>query len=338
MDIRFYTLDFSDMRILPETSKYNGYTSMNAEIEFRGNGKFELVFYDDEIEQFVREHPEGLLITWGKFQGYLTDYQFKEKEKWLFGSHINSLLHKFLICLPDQRVGNTVDRDGNTDAIAPKKIDGDLQAAVKDIITTYTPFVFVENEEKFGDIVFSLEDMTYCDTFIKELTEKAKIGYKLYIKDKVVYFELLKPVNNPLMLSKNNNNVYETQEDFSNKDMIYSGWYMKYIGDNWNYEPPRPQYEPTLITLDGKTGLLRQDVELNAIYEEDATEEIKRYKTNYDITCKTRNIEFDVDYKLGDILRYQTKHTTVLKQVSKISLWHEKNTYHEEPNLIEWEG
>lgn len=312
MDIRFYTLDFSDVRILPETSKDNGYTSMNAEIEFRGNGKFELVFHDDEIEQFVREHPEGLLVIWGDFQGYLTDYQFKEKEKWVFGSHLNSLLHKF--------------------TIRAYSIDGDLQEAASNIITGFTPFVFVSNADGFGDLSFSTEGREYLDTFFIDLTEKSKIGYRLYIKNKVIYFELLKSRNNPLVLSKNNRNIYETQEDFSNKNIAYGGWYKKITVDADGNEKKTWTY----ISSEEKEGIFKQDVILNAETAKEAKRELAKYKSTYDITCKTRNIEYGVDYKLGDVIRYQTQNKTIEKQITSISLWHEKATYHEEPNLIDW--
>ena len=173
MDIRLYTLDFSDMRILPASSKENGYISMNTEREFRGSGSFELVFRDEEVEEFIREHPEGLLVVWGSFQGYLTDYQFKEKEKWAFGSHLNSLLHKFVI--PDQNI-----------------VDLDLQEVVRILIESKTPFIYVDSTEGFGKISFTTDtSYQYLDSFLISLTEKAKIGYHLFIKDRQIYFELL---------------------------------------------------------------------------------------------------------------------------------------------------
>ena len=87
MDVTFETLDFSDKMILPASSKNNGYISMNADIEFCGEGSFELVFRDDEVEDFIRKYrDDGLLLTWGDFQGYFTDYQFKNGKKSIFPS------------------------------------------------------------------------------------------------------------------------------------------------------------------------------------------------------------------------------------------------------------
>ena len=94
MDILFYTLDFSEQFILPPYSKTIGYISMNTAIELCGNGSFELVFFNEDLEEFAKAHPEGLYVIWGDFQGYMTDWQFKEKEKRLFGSHLNSVIHK----------------------------------------------------------------------------------------------------------------------------------------------------------------------------------------------------------------------------------------------------
>lgn len=314
MDVRFYTLDFSELHILPEQSKDIGYISMDAEIEFCGTGTFQLVFHDNETVKFIKKHPEGLLIDWGDFQGYFTDYQFAEKKKWIFGSHINALLHKFVI--PNQ------------------SISGDLQSAVQSLIAKYTPFTFVENAEGFGDITFSTEKYQNLDTFLIALATEAGIGYRVYIKNRVIYFELRKANRNPLMLSKNNRNVYEAQEDFSNKTAAYGGWYQKTKEDDGTEAEPVWVY----ISSADKTGIYKQDVVLNAASPSEAKKELAGYVAIFDTDCKTRNITYGVDYNLGDIVRYQSESATVLKQVSKISLWHEKSTYHEEPTLTEWEA
>lgn len=314
MDIRFYTLDFSDLHILPQSSENVGYTSMNTETEFRGNGSFQMIFRDEELEQFVRNHKEGLLVTWGAFQGYFTDYQFKEKEKWIFGSHLNALLHKYVV--PNQT------------------IDGDLQEEVKYLISKYTPFTYVESKEVFGDIEFTTEEYLNMDTFMQKLATHAGIGYRLYIQNRVIYFELLKANKNPLMLSKNNTNVYELQEDFSNKNVAYGGWYKKIQKDD---ETEEETEEWTYISTATKSGIYKQDVVLKASSPAEAEKELSEYGATFDLNCKTRNLEYEKDYRLGDIIRYQSKTETVLKQVSKISLWHEKSTYHEEPTLTEWE-
>lgn len=314
MDIRFYTLDFSDLHILPQSSENIGYTSMNTETEFCGNGSFQAIFRDEELEQFVRNHKEGLLITWGAFQGYFTDYQFKEKEKWIFGGHLNALLHKYV--LPNQT------------------ISGDLQEEVKYLISTYTPFTYVVSKENFGDIEFTTEEYLNMDTFMQKLATQARIGYRLYIQNRKIYFELMKANKNPLMLSKNNANVYETQEDFSNKKVAFGGWYKK-TKDEDGEELETPEW--TYISTSAKSGIYKQDVVLKASSPSEAEKELSEYGANLELSCKTRNLEYEKDYRLGDIIRYQSKTETVLKQVSKISLWHEKSTYHEEPVLTEWE-
>jgi len=315
MDIRFYTLDFSDVRILPATSKENGYISMNSTIEFCGTGTFELVFYDKELEEFVEQHPEGLIITWGDFQGYFMDYQFQKEQNWVFGSHINSLLHKFVI--------------------PPQSISGDLKTVASEIITQYTPFIFIDSTEDFGTVEYTSDKYQSADAFFIDLLPKQKIGYRLFAKSGVIYFELLRAVTNPLMLSNGNRNVYEVQKDFSNKNVAYGGWYKKTKEDDGTELETE---EWIYISTAEKEGIYKQDVVLNASTPSEAVSELAAKAIEYNIDCKTRNIEYGVDYSLGDIVRYQDKAMTVYKQISSVSLWLEGSTYHQEPTLTEWEG
>ena len=321
MDITFETLDFSDKIILPASSKNNGYISMNADIEFCGEGSFELVFRDDEVEGFIRKYREdGLLLTWGDFQGYFTDYQFKTGKKSVYGSHINSLLHKFVVI--------------------PQTIDGDIKEAVYSIISDYTPFTPVENDIDFGTTAYSTDKCLYADDFLIKLLENHNLGYRLFIENKTIYFEFLKSSNNPLMLSEGNLNVYEFQEDYSNKNIVYGGWYFLKYNDTWMEDTVTPVENPkwTHIELENKSGIFSRDVMLESNTPKGALAELET-KTSMmsELICKTKNIKYKEDYNLGDIVRYYTNGITVNKKVTKISLWYEGSSYHEEPTLTEWE-
>ena len=313
MDVIFETLDFSDKIILPASSKNNGHVSMNADIEFCGEGSFELVFRDNEVEDFIRKYRnDGLLLTWGDFQGYFTDYQFKNVQKSVYGSHINVLLHKCVV--------------------TPRSIDGDIKEAVYKIISYFTPFTPVETDIDFGTGTYATEVCLHADTFLIKFLEKYNLGYRLFIENKVIYFELLKLENNPLMLSEGNLNVYETQEDFSNKGIVYGGWY--FLKEDHGFEVDNPQW--THIELEEKDGIFRRDIPLDATNPTDALAELKaKTSVMFDVACKTKNIKYKEDYKLGDVVRYYTNGITVNKKITKVSLWYEGSSYHEEPTLTE---
>ena len=315
MDIVFWTLDFSDKFVLPATSKTIGYVSMNAKIEFCGSGSCELEFYCKDLEDFTRAHPEGFFIVWGKFQGYITDWQFKEKKKSLYGSHLNSIIHKAVF--PPQNI--------TTRTVAYN---------VNKLVSANVPWLKVVSSKDASEIVpFCKEKYTNADSFVQEYLEKVGLGYNVYIEDKELCFEIVFPEKNSLMLSENNLNMYELQEDFSNKKKAFGGWYKK-TQENDGTKLDEPEWE--YITTEIKEGIYKQDIVLSASSPQEAEDELLTYKDEYTIDCKTRNVEFNVDYKIGDIIRLQRDEETITKQVSAVELWLEGSTYHEEPLLTDF--
>lgn len=316
-DIVFESIDFSEKKVLPVSSRDIGYTSISTLTEFLGNGDFQAVFYDTETEEFIKRHPEGLIVKWDRFQGFITDWQFKNKEKWLFGGHINAILHKFTI--PPQTIS-----------------EANLQTTLKTLFAENISCIsFVENKEGFGKISYTTEKYMYADEFIKGMLSTAKLGYRVYADKGTYYFEILKPRNNPLMLSKNNLNVYEVQEDFSNKGIAFGGWYYKTKEDNGT-ELETPKW--TYIKKEAKEGIFKQDVILQASSPQEATDELSTYSNSYKTLCKTRNIQFQEDYQLGDIVRLQVGDRTTYKQITSVDVWQEGTALHEEPTLSEQEG
>lgn len=319
MDILFYTLDFSEKFILPPHSKTIGYISMNTAIELCGNGSFELVFYSEDLEEFAKAHPEGLYVIWGDFQGYMTDWQFKEKEKRLFGSHLNSVIHKEVF--KPQRITKDDTVDNVLNNLIGKNDDN-------------VNWINYDSYDGSEIIEYTTDKCMNADKFLQEYLPKGKMGYLIYAKDHKLYLKAIPPKENPLILSKNNLNVYEIQEDFSNKNIAYGGWYKKTEEDDGTtLETPTWEY----IELSEKSGVYKQDVVLSASSPGAAKEEVNKYKKEHEFTCKTRNLKLGVDYNLGDVVRLQHKGTTVKKQVSSVSLWYEGATYHEEPTLVNWE-
>ena len=80
-----------------------------------------------------------------------------------------------------------------------------------------------------------------------------------------------------------------------------------------------------------------QDIVLSANEPAAAMTELEKCKNKYDVSIKTRNIEFGTDYGIGDIIRFQKGSKTYYKQITSVEMWLEGSTYHEEPTLTEWE-
>ena len=318
MDIVLETLDFSDKFILPASSKNVGYVSMNAEIQFCDNGSFELVFVHPEMEQFVKAHPEGLFVLWGKFQGYMTDFQFTKNEKRIFGSHLNVMLHKAVF--PPQTI---------------TQASGDVRTVLYNLIGRYIPWLHVEpSTEPFGTVTYETDTYKAADSVIQEMLSKIQLGFTVYLEDRTLYFGIRRPKHNPIVLSENNRNITDFQEDFSNKTVAFGGWYQKTKEDSGTEVDP-PVW--TYLTSADKAGIFKQDVVLSAESPTAAADELAGYVAEHTFDCKTRNLDFGTDYGLGDVLRFQTGSSMAHKQVSGVSLWLEGSTYHEEPTLTNWE-
>lgn len=327
MDIKLYTLDFTDMFILPQSSGKggSGYSSISAEIELNGSGSFQFVFRDDELEAFIKSHPEGAFLKWGKFEGYVTDYQFKHYQKTIYGSHLNALAHKYVIPvtnLPDEYDG---------------EVNESIDEAMSWLINKYVPGITYVPSGLTDVVEFSTDTCKYADEFFKEYLSKAKLAYEIYIDQNLLKLKVISPEENPEVLSIGNKNVYEIQEDFSNKTIAFGGWY-KNIKEEIDDEGINQNVEEWLyISTSEKTGIYKQDVILEANSPSAAMDELKTYENQHSYVCKTRNIEYQTDYKLGDIIRFQTDGKTVKKQITSVDMWFEGATYHEEPTLSEWE-
>lgn len=315
MDIQFFDYEFDKVHILPASSQDIGYVSMNTTTEFNGNGSFELLFFDPELEAVIRGHPEGLLIKWGDFEGFLTDYQFKSNESRIYGMHLNGLLHKEVIPKTDGAL------QGNVETLAYDKITSNFtwinKAAVKG---------------GFEDITFWRNTYKYGDDFMQDLIARGHAGYRIYLDftEKKPVFEMLKSEANPLMLSVSNLNAYDIQEDYDNKTVGYGGWYQ--------HEPEGEETEGAwsyIVKDSTKTGLYKQDVILSGKTEGEATNELAEYKPTYEVSLSTKNIAYGVDYKLGDKVRVQKNGDTTTKTVIAINRWHEDMEYNEQPILGE---
>ena len=318
MDITFYSLDFAERHILPSSSRENGYISMTGVKEFRGNGSFQLSFNDDIIKTFVKAHPEGYFIKWGRFEGYALDFQFidaESKSYIIYGSHLNGLLNN--VMFPPQN-------------ITAKTVN----SVMSSLIAENVPWLIYDTFEGDVSVEYVTDKYIEADRFIEEYFGEAKLGYQVYIKDKTLHFKILPSTTNPLVLSKGNRNVYEIQEDFSNKDTAHGGWYKKTEEDDGT-KLENEQW--VYITSEAKEGIYKRDILLSATSPGAARNELAEHKNKHTTVCKTKNVTYGEDYNLGDVVRLQIDDKTIKKQVSSVDMWYEGAAYHEEPLLTDWE-
>ena len=312
MDIYFYDFDLNLVFVLPVSSQNNGYISMNCKIEFNGDGSVQLLFWDRELERLVSRHPEGLIIKWGQFEGFTTGYQFEDVNKRIYGMHLNGLLYKSVIM--------------------PSEYNGKVNEIAADVISKYYTWLNVKQSEgDFTDITYKLDKPMQGNKFFTEISGQAECGYRTYIdwENKKYMFELLEIRDNPIRLSEDNLNAYEFKVNYDGKNIAFGGWYQ--------YEPPKDddtsEKEWRYIESEKKVEIYKQDVILSAKNEQDALTELKKKTADSQTTCKTRNIKYNTDYKLGDRLKVLKDNDVTEKIVFTVNLWHEKNEYKEEPVL-----
>ena len=249
-DIVFYNLDFEKVYILPASSRETGYVSMTYRIDFADSGTFQLSFWDAELEALIRQSTEGLLLEYGAFQGFLTDYQFKDTEKKAFGMHLNGLLYKEVLPAVAQTTGTLE------------------ELAYALIENNYTWLLTAAEVGGFPQATLETDTYKNGNDVINELVQRYNCGYTISFDSaaKTLTFKLLKSEMNPLMLSENNLNAYGFQEDYDIKDAAFGGWYEEEQEDAdpiWKY-----------ITTAEKTGIRRQNIVLSAKQADEALEEL----------------------------------------------------------------
>lgn len=325
MDIRFYDFDFNLLYIMPPFSKTIGYSSFNAKKEFNGPGSFEIVFLDDELKKLIEKNRDGLFVQCGKFQGYVTGYQWESNNCSIFGKHLNGLL-SWRVVRSNTLTNHTV-----------------AEAFIELITNSYSEiFQYVTADNEFTGInTYTNDKYEQGDKVIEAFCKSYGAGYEIAadFKEKTLAIALKKPKEKILMLSENNLNAYDIVVSYDNKERITGGYYTeKYTAtenvNNAIVEVERVRYP--YIGSENATGLKRRDIFFKAENESDAKVELTNKKVFNQYTFETKNIEYGVDYELGDIVRIQTGTETVKRKVTAVNLWNEKE-YGEKPILSEVE-
>lgn len=315
-DIRFYDFEFNLLYILPPTAADIGYTSVNAAIEYDGDGAFELVFVSEELKGIIERYRDTILVVWRGFQGFLTSYRWDSKNT-VTGMHLNGLLHRAVI-------PKTAEVTGTAGSLAQQALSG-------------IDWLDLGKQASGAQVTYSTETYMTADTYIQELLALDGMGYRVRAdtENKKFIFECIARRENPLMLSEENLNAYEFEETYINKELAFGGWYEKEQEDGDDGERPDPVW--THITVGAaKSGIYQIDTVLSAKNETEAKNELAAKKAEYELLAKTRNITYGVDYSLGDIVRVQYNGSTVRRLVSGINMWREAE-YGEEPILTDEE-
>lgn len=313
MDIVLEALDFSDRIIIPNASPQKGWTSMSGVIELCGEGSCQAAFWGKEIQNFALSHREGFFIFWGKFQGFITDFHFG-KENFLYGSHLNALLKKAVI--------------------PPVSIKGKTPSeALDEIFSENIPWIKVCAKEGGDPLSFLTKDYENAFDAVSDYLSGENMGFSVFLEGRELFLKVIDGAENPLVIKEGNKTIYEKTLDFSAKKAVFGGWYKKTEEDDGTR---LSEAEWKYAEKEKKSGIFRYDTVLSASSPKKAEAELSKLSESFEIKCKTRNIIFEKDYFLGDIVWLEWEEEAQKKQISSVDIWQEKNVYHEEPQFIEY--
>lgn len=317
-DIYFYDFDFNLLHILPEKAQDCGYSSMNATINLNNSGALEIVFYDEDLKKVVEGNADSIIVVWRDFQGFLTSYKFTEKESRLFGMHLNGLLHRAVV----EPLSEKTDTAENIARNAVSKISW---------------LTLGKSNGQTGSVTYETSNYLTADTFIQNLLVLDNAGYRIRadIPKKQFIFEVIPHSENRLIISENNLNAYDFEVVYNNKELAFGGWYKEKQPDDADGNSVESIWKYVMID-NSKSGIYKIDKVLSAETKTEALNELAKLKSKYEISTKTRNIEHNTDYSLGDVVRVQKGSITSKRLISGINMWKE-TSYGEEPILNEFE-
>jgi len=325
-DIRIYDFDFNLLCI------ENRLISSNWHLKNNGIGSFEMHFtMDSEICETIQESfditkNKLIVVVQGNKQGILTGFRAKD-ELAIYGKTCNFLLSKRLV------------PKFNTSNIDIKKdVESISRYWVENVFADVDNFVLGQcvgfDEIYTGGKHFWRNVYNPASEVVHDLMDIGGGGHFVWfdIKNKQWVFNTTKNAVNPMMVSVQMKNAYGIENTKMIGDYCSCGWYemQQEIEDGL-----RPDSVWTFIEKDEKSGIYRWEGKLDGLYESEATADLKNKKITDDTELALRNICFEKDFILGDIVTLQYKfgkyEKTVKKIIDGIYLTFENNNISEKP-------
>ena len=319
-DIYFYDFDFNLLHILPPFAEDTGYISVNATLDFCGDGSFELSFSDGELRSVIEGKKDEIFVKWGKFEGFLTGFKWEDNASYLYGMSLSGLLHR--IVFPPTKTAQTNNRTA--------------EFIVRDMISQSGVFLSLGSEAGLTSVVdFQSDKYQTADIFVSDCLRLDNAGFEIYadFNVKKFMFRCKKRTETDLIISENLLNAYNFTTAYTNKEAAFGGWYEEEYTNSDGESAKRWKY----ITSAEKSGIRKIDTVLSSNTKAEAEKELKRLCPQYDIEADTKDLTFGTSYGLGDIIRLQSGGVTVKKVISSVDIWQEE-TYGETPKFNDLEG
>lgn len=251
------------------------------------------------VENIIPPQNKQLVIVDGNRSAIITGYRLQEDFA-VYGRTCNWLLSK--------RITKKFDTmSGTCDALA--------RGFVSEAFSDVDEFILGDELDITEDTEFSKDTNSLTSDVVKECLKLQNCGHSVDFDTsrKCWIYRGLRGADLSLVLSDAGKNAYNIAFTYDILDVADCGYYEKIVeGDS------ETTSQTTYLTTDGtKIGIYRWEAVLTGNSEAEALSDLKSKKLKDETSLNTRNIKFEVDYNLGDVVRVQFLRGNTRKTVKK---------------------
>ncbi len=368
-DLRFYDFEFNLLCTIPDIF------DVCWEIKFNGIGNFEAgIIVDEEITKKIMEH-EYIVVVQGRKQAIVTEKFFEDNKLTIYGRTVNFILSKRVV-MPFNIKYYEVDNKGFrlieslvkqyfpeievSYSCEDEEIDFyrlvmyDLEEIICDILERmragHRVVYDIKNKKWVLELfreretnLFLSEDNKniYNSTYTSSILDYANCGvYKRDIRD---CGDWNADKNDPPLsmgLPENIGKLYRVSEDgiqFSNE--YTKGGYIACITEDGNFIKTDYITEYFLEIQTDKQGFYKWESKLSGNSRKEAEKSLATKNKENNIKATVRELKFEKDYNLGDVLRIQKrvggKVIDGKRLVSSVQIWYTSRECGEMPSFKE---
>lgn len=226
-DLRFYDYEFNLLCIVPVVAE------TVWEIKFNGVGTFEAILVPDSKVTSALMGRDHIVVIQGTKQAIITEKYVEGNMLTLYGRTMNYILTKRIVLPFD---------------IKNQDVENKAFRLIEKLVETHFPEIEVNLPDEDEEIEFYRLVMYDLEEIICDILDRVNSGHKVFydVKNKKWILKIQKRKENPLFLSEENANIYNSTYRESILDHANCGVYMRYIRDcgDWDADnniPPLSQ-------------------------------------------------------------------------------------------------
>ena len=368
MDVRFYDLDFN---LLCIESRFK---SVDWDLLFNGIGKFEMHCDTGSSLVGIALENKYIIAVQGDRQAIITTKRFEDNKFTLFGRTLNFLLSKkvlFSFDVSDFESNNLADvvtklvseNFPEAEIVIDEGID-DICNFSSNTCTLYDAISKILEEKGMGHKLFyDIKNKKWIFHLLKEQKKDLLFSESLL---NMYAFEK----EDSILDEAKGGYYYQKITDMGEWDAYYNSPFLTVSPDNYGkkytvkrsgYAMERNWTQGNVIICKNPDGTFEEGADEKGFYKyigddgdgpffftffsnadtyEDAEKDIEKRKSTETVTAKVKNVKFNTDYFLGDIVRLSKKigEKVIIKKmkITGINIWQESANEGEMPVFSEY--